>query len=77
MTIAQIKSQGKRQTIILPKEIHVEDTEVLVKQVGQNIMIIPKNSGWKLFFENLKNFSEDYMIERQQPPLEKRNWKFE
>ena len=36
-------------------------------------MLIPKGSEWKLFEHGIREFSEDYMLERKQPDMQERD----
>ena len=69
METAKIFTNGKSQAVRLPKEFRFEGKEVFIKRVGNTVVLIPKSQNtletWLL---TLKNFSEDFMEERVQPP---------
>ena len=75
MTTAKLFQNGQSQAVRLPKEFRFDDMkEVFIKKVNGMVILIPKEktNKWDDFFDNLDNFSIDFMTERVQPPLEKR-----
>lgn len=73
MNTAQISTDGTHQIVILPEGFKVSGTEVYIKKVGGAIVLIAKdNNSWQLLFESLEHFSDDFMITRDQPPLDVR-----
>jgi antitoxin VapB len=47
-------------------------TEVYIKKVGNAIVLIAKDNPWQSLFEGLEQFSEDFIITRDQLPLDVR-----
>ena len=72
MDRAKIFQNGRSQAVRLPKEYRVDDTEVYIKKFEDIILLIPKESGWKVMEDSLKYFSEDFMNERNQPGVQER-----
>ncbi|MCX7658631.1 MAG: type II toxin-antitoxin system VapB family antitoxin [Oscillospiraceae bacterium] len=72
MDKAKIFKNGRSQAVRLPKEYRVDDSEVYIKKFGDIILLIPKNSGWKVMEDALKYFSDDFMNERNQPGFQDR-----
>jgi antitoxin VapB len=69
METAKIFTNGKSQAVRLPKEFRFEGKEVFIKRVGNTVVLIPKSQNTlETWFLSLKNFSEDFMEERVQPP---------
>ena len=71
MTTAKLFMNGRSQAIRLPKEFRFEeDEEVLIKRMGDAIMLIPK-SKWKgIFIGAIKSFPHDVSFDRgDQLPL--------
>jgi antitoxin VapB len=56
----------------LPKEFHLEGAEVYIKRVGPGVLLMPKGDPWASFSDSLDKFSEDFLEERVQLPLETR-----
>jgi antitoxin VapB len=67
MDKAKIFQNGRSQAVRLPKKYRVDNTEVYIKKFEDIIMLIPKDSGWKVMEDSLKYFSKDFMKERNQP----------
>lgn len=72
MNIAKISTNGTHQIVILPEEFKMTGTEVYIKKVGNAIVLIAKDNPWQSLFESLEHFSEDFMMARDQPPLDVR-----
>ncbi len=75
MTTAKLFQNGQSQAVRLPKEFRFDNMkEVFIKKINGMVVLIPKEgtNKWDDFFNNLDNFSEDFMTERVQPPLDKR-----
>ena len=77
MDTAKIFQNGKSQAIRLPKEYRFEGTKVYVKRIGNAVVLIPEHDSWQTLIESLGQFSDDFMVERQQPPIQDRAELFE
>jgi len=64
MNTAKLSIADDYQTVILPKEFHFAGNEVYVK--------ISKENPWKTFFDSFNMFSDDFMLVREQLPVERR-----
>ena len=70
MTTAKLFQNGQSQAVRLPKEFRFDNLkEVFIKKVNGMVVLIPKENSnkWDDFFDNLDNFSEDFMLERTEP----------
>ena len=72
MKTAKIFQNGQSQAVRLPKEFRFEDSEVFIKKSGNVVQLIPRSDSWSVLFGSLKKFSSDFMAERVQPELDKR-----
>ena len=72
MKTAKIFQNGQSQAVRLPKEFRFEDSEVFIKKSGNVVQLIPRSDSWRVLFGSLKKFSSDFMAERVQPDLDKR-----
>jgi antitoxin VapB len=72
MKTAKIFQNGQSQAVRLPKEFRFDDSEVFIKKTGNVVQLIPRSDSWNSLFDSLKKFSRDFMDERIQPELEKR-----
>jgi len=69
---AKLFQNGQSQAVRLPKEFRFEDDHVFVKKTGNVVVLIPATGSWESLFDSLKKFSDDFMSERKQPKLQKR-----
>jgi antitoxin VapB len=72
MKTAKVFQNGKSQAIRLPKEFRFDDSEVFIKKSGNVVQLIPRSDSWNSLFGSLKKFSRDFMTDRFQPELDKR-----
>jgi len=72
MKTAKLFQNGKSQAVRLPKEFRFDDSEVFIKKTGNIVQLIPRSDSWNSLFGSLKKFSSDFMVERVQPELDKR-----
>lgn len=70
MNTAKIFKNGKSQAVRLPKEFKLEGNEVYIKRVGRNVILTPKDNAWDSLINSLSLFTEDFMAERKQPPVQ-------
>jgi antitoxin VapB len=78
MKTAVVVTEPGGQVIHLPRDIRLEGEEVFVKQIGQSVLLVPKCANpWQPLIDSLDQFSEDYMDDRAQPPVQKREAVFE
>ena len=47
--------------------------EVVIKRMGNAVVLLPKDDPWKLMFDAVKEFPEDLTISRNQPELQERD----
>ena len=70
LSTAKLFQNGQSQAVRLPKEFRFENMkEVFIKKVNGMVVLIPKTdkSVWDNMFDNLENFSDDFMQTRTQP----------
>jgi antitoxin VapB len=58
--------------VILPTDFKMTGTEVYVKKIGNAIILISKDNPWQTLIDSLEQFSDDFMITRDQLPIDKR-----
>ena len=73
MKTAKLFQNGQSQAVRLPKEFRFDDSEVFIKKTGNIVQLIPRTDSWNSLFGSLKKFSSDFMVERVQPELDKRD----
>ena len=72
MNTAKLSIADDYQTVLLPKEFHFAGNEVYVKKIGDALVLISKENPWTTFFDSLNMFSDDFMLVREQLPVERR-----
>jgi antitoxin VapB len=72
MNTAKLSTDGIHQIVILPEEFQLTGTEVYIKKIGNAIVLIAKDNPWQSLIDSLDNFSDDFMITREQPHLDSR-----
>lgn len=76
MDIAKLFLNGQSQAVRLPKEYRFQGDRVYLKRVGNALLLLPYEAPWQTLLESLDKFSEDFMQERDQPPLQERESPF-
>jgi len=64
---AKLFMSGRSQAVRLPKAYRFEGTEVLIKKVGNAVVLLPSHDNWTLLFDSLDQFSGDFMTDREEP----------
>ncbi|HMK43457.1 MAG TPA: type II toxin-antitoxin system VapB family antitoxin [Dissulfurispiraceae bacterium] len=72
MKTAKLFRNGQSQAVRLPKEFRLEGSEVFIRKCGNAVMLIPVHASWDTLVKSIGKFSSDFMSERQQPQLQKR-----
>lgn len=67
MKTAKLFQNGQSQAVRLPKEFRFEGDEVIIKRLGNMVVLIPANHSWDVLFQSLNKFSDDFMTSREQP----------
>jgi len=65
MTTAKLFMNGRSQAVRLPKEFRFEDeNEVMIKRMGDAIMLVPKSKWKDIFVGAIKKFPGDAVFDR-------------
>ena len=73
METAKIFKDGRGQTVQLPEKFRFTVDEVVVQQLGEAIILVPKEALWQTFMEGLNGFTDDIFDGgREQGTQEKR-----
>jgi len=73
METAKLFQNGKSQAVRLPKEFRLKGERVYVKRMGNAVVLLPYSAPWQSLLDSLGLFSDDYMSERRQPPVQERS----
>jgi antitoxin VapB len=77
MKTARLFRNGQSQAVRLPKEYRFTGEKVLIKKVGNALILLPQKGSWTSLLESLNRFSDDFMETRQQPDQRSREGLFE
>jgi len=77
METAKLFTNGRSQAVRLPKDFRFEGSKVYIKKVGNGVLLIPYHAPWQALVESLDLFSTDFIYERSQPAVQKREDAFE
>ncbi|MEI7768506.1 MAG: type II toxin-antitoxin system VapB family antitoxin [Chloroflexales bacterium] len=77
MDSAKLFQNGKSQAVRLPKEYRFRGAKVYIKRMGNAVILIPEHESWQTMIDSLALFSDDFMDERIQPPVDERESAFE
>ena len=78
MEIAKLFQNGQSQAVRLPKKYRFKGDKVIIKRVGNAVVLLPCEDSWSTLFDSLEQFSDDFMEEdRQQPESQERESVFE
>jgi antitoxin VapB len=64
---AKLFRNGDSQAVRLPKEFRFDGEEVLIKRVGDAVVLLPKARSWDTLFGSVAKFTPDFMAARDQP----------
>lgn len=77
MATAKVFKSGNSQAVRIPKEFHLDDTEVEIRREGKTLVLEPRKRSWSWLFESLHKFSDDFMAAgRRQPAAQNRRRTF-
>jgi antitoxin VapB len=78
METAKLFQNGQSQAVRLPKKYRFPGDKVLIRRIGNAVVLSPYQDAWETLFESLEQFSDDFMSEeRQQPESQERETAFE
>lgn len=73
MACAKVFMSGNSQAVRIPKEFHIDQSELFIKKIGTTIILYPQNNHWENLKKSLSEFSDDFMSDgRNQPALPER-----
>lgn len=73
MVCTKVFTSGNSQAVRIPKEFHIDFTELFIKKIGSSIILTPKESNWENLERSLSEFTDDFMAEgRNQPSMQDR-----
>ena len=67
MRTAKLFKNGRSQAVRLPKEFRFDGAQVFIKKLGNAVVLLPYQNSWQALFDSLEQFSDDFMVSREQP----------
>jgi antitoxin VapB len=64
---AKVFPNGRSQAVRLPKEFRFDSDEVFITRLGAAVVLIPKKDSWSVLFDAIDGFTDDFMVDREQP----------
>ena len=59
METAKIFETGRSQAVRLPKKFRFNADEVVIQQLGDAVLLVPKESLWQTFLDGLNGLTDD------------------
>jgi antitoxin VapB len=66
MKTAKLFKNGNSQAVRLPKEFQFSGRDVIIRKVGRNVVLSPRDDPWSLLVQSLNLFTDDFMEDRGQ-----------
>lgn len=73
MDTAKIFKTGNSQAVRLPKQYRFVGNEVVIKRLGNAVVLLPKDDPWQVMFDALRDFPHDIGLQRDQPSQQERD----
>ena len=67
MPLAKVFQSGNSQAVRLPKEYRFEDAEVVIKRIGDAVLLFPIAYSATELQHELERLDADFHLERNQP----------
>jgi antitoxin VapB len=77
MKTAKLFRNGQSQAVRLPKEFRFKGNKILIKKIGNAVILFSIRDPWESLVNSLDKFSSDFMESREQPPQQEREDIFE
>lgn len=71
MEMAKIFENGRSQAVRLPKKFRFDVDEVVVQQLGDAVILVPKDSLWPTFMMGLNGFTDDIFEDGRDQGIQK------
>lgn len=63
MEYAKVFVNGGSQAVRLPKSCRFKDSEIMVKKIGNSVLLMQKDDPWALMMAGLDLFTDDCLTE--------------
>ena len=69
METAKIIENDGGQTVRLPETCRLSVDEVLVRKLGDALLLVPKEKAWETFMNGLRSFPDDFLADGRGPDV--------
>jgi antitoxin VapB len=73
MDTAKLFPSGRSQAVRLPKDYRFRGSEVVVKQFGNGVLLLPIDDPWQMLAAGLEAFEPGFELGREQPEQQRRD----
>ena len=63
METIKIIDNGENQIVFLPRSCRLSGEEIVVRKLGEMVLMVPKDKMWQNFMDGLNGFSDDFMAD--------------
>ena len=63
MECAKVFTNGGSQAVRLPRSCRFEEPEVMVRHIGDVVMLMPKKDPWSSIRSSLELFTDDFLTD--------------
>ena len=60
MEKAEIIKNGDNKMVVLPKDFNSGNDEILMRRIGNMVVLVPKDDVWANFMDGINGFTEDF-----------------
>ena len=71
MDTAKVFVNGRSQAVRLPKKFRFNVDEVVIQQLGDAVLLVPKESVWKIFMDGIEGFTSDIFDDERDQGIQK------
>ena len=72
MDTAKVFMSGRSQAVRLPRMYRFDGDEVLIKRVGDAVVLLPRTRSWDTLFQSLEQFEPGFKLQRKQPKTQQK-----
>lgn len=69
---AKVFMTNRSQAVRLPKDFQFATNEVLIRKVGEDVILSPRPRDWKSYLETAPAASDAFMVEVEDLPVQER-----
>ena len=73
MVYTKVFISGNSQAVRIPKEYHIDESELIIKKIGTTIILSPKSNPWEQLEQGIAESTPDYLADgREQSEMQER-----